>query len=626
MAFAILAACTKQPQEDAVSAKLVPVQIALQVGNVGGVATKGDPAVITEMNQVFRGIEDVTMIPFANRGKVTASDISLYHPAYLSGITANFSQRAFDGHSYVTGLVERNNAHLYPKQEAYLPNGTSALLVYGRPPARDADSEIERHHLNGALEVTGLAPQATLRSAADISFSPVPIYAGGIPLEAETIASVLNSVAAGVTYTQLYTYTERGVAKDGSVTVSWNDNIEDTWLRELFEWFTNNGNLTSGTGLGAEYMISRLYRILKENYISSNTNDYEHSASGNLYPTVKRGTTEPLTYADLYNGLKDAIIERIERLGDWGTMVIGTDNTIRFYSDAVRRYPESYGLPNGAAVVRWDGVEYKAVSEMLDGVAPLTQYCYAPELWFYANTRISTSTKDMEELYIRENESWKDDILAEYKSGKVLHGDTKSAALDSALQYSCALLVATVRASAVLLDDADGSNSTMVNLGSDNFPVTGVIVGSQRSLNFDFTPKGGTDYFLYDNCISGVYLSAVSQQEAPSFKTLVSQTPDGDPVYFCLEMRNDSGREFTGADGLVLPGAKFYLVGSIELPQDASFSRAFEQDHTTTVNCLVTSLADARTAIPDLEHPHLSVGLQVNSYWKEATPSYLILY
>lgn len=626
VALTAAAACSRQQQDVVADARLVPVQIALSVGNTVPVATKGNPSVITEMDQTFRGIGEVTMIPFRSGDGVSENDRSLYHPAYLPDITADYYPRAFDGTAYVTGLVENNNAHLYSKQEANLPDGTASVLVYGRPPKVELTSVIEKNHLNGALNQSGLAPQATLRSASDITFDPVAIYAGGIPSEAEGIAAILNSIATGVTYTELYWYEDHSVPKDGSVTISWNDEINDTWLRELFQWFTNNGNLTSGAGYNVEYMITRLYRILKENYVSTNTADYEHITSGNVHSAIKRGSTEHLTYADLYNGIRDQIIARIEALRDNGTLIIRADNVVTFASLAYRSYPAAYGLPDGAAVVQWTGVEYKAVSQVLDGVAPLEQYCYPPELWYFANTTLSTSTQDREDLYTRENLSWKDDILSTYRSGKVLHSSTKSAALDSALQYSCAMLVASVRASSAQLDDADGLNSTRVALGTTNIPVTGVIVGSQRRLKYNFTPFDGTDYFLYDNCIDGVYLTRTDQESAPRFRTLVSQTPDGEPVYFCLELRNDSGSSFTGADGLVLPGAKFYLVGSIELPQDDSYVRAFEQDHTTTIHCLVTSLADARTAIPDLEHPHLSVGLQVNVNWVEATPTYLILY
>ena len=621
------AACTKQPAEGEVSATLVPVQIAVRVENGISIATKGNSTVITEMDQAFRGIEDVTIIPFKASGGVSASDRSLYHPAYLPNITDDFHTQAVTNEVYITGLVANNNAHLYSKDESQLPKGTASVLVYGRTPQAAAGSEVETKHLYGALEPSGLAQQATLRYASDITFDPVAIYPEGFPSEAVSIANTLNNIVSGVTYTTEYWYQANTVWKRDFITLSWNESISDTRLAELFQWFTNNGNLTTGAGHNAEYMISRLYRILKQSYVSYDSTVYEHITSNSIYDAMKEaGGTVPLTYADLYNGVRDAIISRIETLRDNGILAIASDNTVTFADSGLGTYPAAYGLPDGAAVVQWTGVEYMAVSQVLDGVAPISQYCYPPDLWYYVNTTLSTSTQDKEEIYTSDNQSWRNDILPTYRSGKVLQSDTKSAALDSALRYSSGMLIATIRAEADRLDDADGLSSTQVTLGSSSIPVTGVIIGSQRRLGYDFTPVGETDYFLYDNCISGVYLTRTSQENAPSFKTLVSQTPDGEPAYFCLELRNDSGSAFTGADGLVLPGSKFYLVGSIELPQDDSYTRAFERYHTTTVHCLVTSLADARTAIPDLEHPHLSVGLQVNVNWKESTPTTHILY
>lgn len=621
------AACTKQPSGGEVSAALVPVQIALRVGNSsGGVATKGNPSAITEMNQEFRGINSVTMVPFSTRGYVNRDDISLYHPFHLSDITPEFYQNAVNGNIYVSGLVENNNARLYPKSEAYLPAGTASVLVYGRPPEVAAATTVDKKHLNGSLSSEGLGQMPTLRSASDITFSPDQIFGEGLPGEAAEIAGILNDIASGVTYTTQYWYSVNGIWNRGSVTVSWNEAIGDVWLKELFRWFTNGGSLSTGAGHNVEYMISRLYRILKDEYNSSGGARYEHSTASNVYTAMKEeGGTTPMTWSDLYNGIKNEIVTRIEAL-DNTDLNIAANHSVTFSKSTLRTYPAVYGLPEGAAIVRWNGICFEAVSETLDGVAPLSQYCYPPDLWYFVNTTISTSTKEKDELYTSANPSWKDDILSEYRNGKVLHSDTKAAALDSSLQYSCAMLVTTVRASAEQLDDADGLYSTQVSLGTVNLPVTGVIVGSQVDLNFDFTPFGSTEYYLYDNCISGVYLKKAEQASAPAFKTLVSQTPDNEPVYFCLELRNDSGAAFTGADGLVLPGSNFYLVGAIELPGDDSYTRVFERDHTTTINCLVSSLADARTAVPDLEHPHLSVGLQVNPNWKESTPSSLIMY
>ena len=263
---------------------------------------------------------------------------------------------------------------------------------------------------------------------------------------------------------------------------------------------------------------------------------------------------------------------------------------------------------------------------MLDGVAPLSSFCFPPCLWYFANTTLSTSSSDRDDIYTSSRYHWSD-LLSEYRSGKVVYSDTQAVALDDPLQYSCGVLIATVRASAERLETAGLSGQT-VDAGGTNFPVTGVIIGGQRSMRFDFTPqRGGTDYFLNDKCISGVYLrNAADKESAPSFKTLVSQTLDGEEIYFCLELRNDSGAAFSGADGIILPGSKFYLVGNIPLPEDDSYARIFQKDHATTLNCLITSLAEARNAIPDLEHPNLSMGLQVSVNWIQSTSSYIVMY
>lgn len=621
------AACTPPSREIAPEQSLVPVQIALRVGRVSSPVTRGNSSVITEMDETFRGIEDMTLVPFDGRRRVLPMDESLFTPISLPAITADYYASAWMGGAYVTGLIQNNNAHLYPRSKTHLPWGTASVLAYGHPPKAPATNLIAQRHLNGALDASGLQGRTNVCLASEITFSPVPIYGSGVPEEAEALVGMLNDIASQVTFTMPYYYEVNGIWKDGSVTISWNESIKDVTLRELFQWFTNNGCLSTGSGVNLEYMVSRLYRTLKENFVSYDAAIYEHVTASQVYPAkTEMNQNASLTYAILYNGIRDEILRRVEEQCDrWNLDIDPQTHEVHFGNEALRTYPEAYGLPAGAAVVRWNGLAFEAVTEMLDGVAPIGSFCYPPDLWFFANTTISTSTEDNGQYYTSDRASWARDILPKYNSGKVLLTETKSAALDSALQYSSGMLLATVRASAETLDDADGLVATKVTVGEHNLPVTGVIVGSQRVLKFDFTPGTGTEYFLYDNCIDGVYLTKTDLPRAPRFRTLVSQTPDGEPVYFSLEFRNDTDVTFTGADGLVLPGAKFYLVGSIELPDDDSYTRVFERDHVTRINCLVTSLADARTAVPDLEHPRLSLGLQVNANWTEATPTSLIL-
>lgn len=604
--------CENRRGGESPATTLVPVQLALRVGSEGHARhVKGNPSVITEMAEGFRGVEGVTLIPFGVQRDILSADRSIYHPLFMPDITS---------------LIANNHAWLYPSEEVSLPGGTASMLAYGCAPEAAAATDIEQFHLNGALTPHGLGAQSTLRTADDIGFSPVPIYDGGIPAEAAEMTDILTAIVGQAGKTTTYFYYELGAWKSAQVSVTWDSAIADLQLRNYFDWITNEGRLTTGAGHNVEFMLTRLYVLLKD-YVCYDTSPYEHQGINSRYPAYKTmGESFPLTYADLYNDVCALVVSRIEALRDAGSLNISPDKEVRFADAALSDYPTAYGLPDGAAVIRWDGISYEPVLQMLDGVAPLDSYCYPPRLWYYSNSTISTSSKDLSDEYISTNLSWENDILSQYRSGRVVHSYTQSAALDKPLQYSCGMLVATVRAGASQLEDADESPSTHVSAAGSNLPVTGVIIGSQRELRYDFTPVDGDDLFLYDNCINGVYVNPVALSQAPSFRTLVSQTPDDAPVYFCLELRNDTGQTFTGADGLVLPGSKFYLLGSIELPEDHSFDRVFQKDCTTMVNCTVTSLREARTAVPDLEHPTLSMGLQVNVNWIESTSSYVILY
>ena len=114
---------------------------------------------------------------------------------------------------------------------------------------------------------------------------------------------------------------------------------------------------------------------------------------------------------------------------------------------------------------------------------------------------------------------------------------------------------------------------------------------------------------------------------------ITKENPERADVYFTLEFRNDTGETFFGADGRVLPGRKFYMVGKLELPRDASdrkvgdetLNSVFVKDHYTTVTCTINSLAGAYNAIPDLGKAQLVVGIQTKVNWTLSTPTTLLL-
>lgn len=621
----LFAACEKD-RSGLGGADAIPLQFALSVAPTSASLSKGDPAAITEMadNVTFRGMTGVTVLPFSVQRSIIASDRSASHPSFLSDISQIIYDSAVgSGGTYVPGLVNNNWAHLYPSKDISFPKGTASVLAYGRAPLAPASNEIRSRHLNGALEASGLGAQAELRNAGDIHFDPVRILPDGLPATAGQLATLLNTILEPeVRYETTFWYEEDGW-HEMPISLVWNEECEDLVMRDCFQTLTNGGKLIPGSGRSVEYMIERLYKRLEAHVIQNNTPvEYVH---GSIVHTAMKqsGGSVPLTWGELYNGLRSAIIDRIEGMDGDGLTLDREEYLVTLSDNTQQNYPEALGLPEGAALLRWNGNRFYAVEDLTgdstEGVAPTTFYCYPPRLWYFANTTISTSSSDKSEAYTSDKAHWSD-ILNEYRYGKAVSGGTVSVAMDQPLQFSCGMLIADVVASASALDDGDGDPTTTVRIENDAFPVTGVIVGSQQQLNFDFTPAGGSDFFLYDDCLSGLTLQTGTPQE---FRTLVSQTPDGENVYLCLELRNDSGKTFVGEDGIVLPGSKFYLVGRIDLGDGQS--SVFKQGCTTTVHCHISSLAKARNAIPNLEHVNIALGIRISVDWVMSTPSHVIL-
>ncbi len=602
--------CNADDPEDLLPRESVSVSLALRVGAERPDASKGDPSSITEMNETFRGMTEILLIPFDVRGAIQEGDRSNAAGFSLPDITSDYYETAYTGGWYVPGLILNNRSHLFPGSCVQLARQTASALVYGKAPRIHRENEVEERHLNGILEISGIEPEEGRQVVSNIRFSPVRIFPATPPAAAYSIADILSEVASAASQTTSYAYYANGVWRSGSVSIVWNETCSDARLKEYFKWFTNDGNITGGSGISAEYLLSYLYRLLLD-YSSYDESVYEHISGGAHYTAMKEaGGSEPLTYADLYNALRDYLLARFDQLVLDNKIRIDEEHSVQLRSNSLRVYPGSYGLPEGAAAILWNGLRFEVADDTLDGVAPISTYCYPPDLRYYANSTFSTSTSDKEASYTSEKPDW-NAILADYRGAKSVYSDTRSVALDQPLNYSCAMLRTTLRCT-----------SEEVGRGTQ-YPLTGVIIGGQRQLRFDFSPLTGEEYFLYDNCVSGIYLTP---ETSPVLQTLVSQTLPGENVYFCLEFRNDSGVSFSGADGRILPGCKFYLVGRIEPPEGESDASIFRRDCATNVNCLVSSLSEARNSIPDLEHPSLTLGVIVTMNWMQATSSYIVMY
>ncbi len=283
-------------------------------------------------------------------------------------------------------------------------------------------------------------------------------------------------------------------------------------------------------------------------------------------------------------------------------------------------YPGSIGLPDGTAALRWNDNEkafmVRIATTPMDNINTVKRFTYPAELWYYVNSGIKTSTTEVGSDAYETDADWAT-VLARYNQDlETVTIDTKSVAVKERLQYGVAHLQTILNPiNQSPMYDAKGEQ---VNYAVGDFPLTGVIIGGQHTVGFDFKPQGEQSdmdaRFIYDK----------EEITSGTVNTLVLQSYDGEKVPVVLELQNNSGHKFTGKDGIVYPGTKFYLVAYLDPAgkgEGACAGRVFTQDFTTTARMTVNSLENAYTCIPDLLEPRLEIGVQVVTQWIMSTPT-----
>ena len=617
-----LTGCSLEELTPAGERQRVPVDLSLSLESPG--STKANVSYIQELANAsrFRGMEEIRIIPFSGTTAVAEDRTALEKCSYLPNILGVKDARAYTGDEYHQGLIENNHAHYYPEAFAILPVGTGSVLLYGKGPVSGTNASQLEKHTNGSLIESDWQSQESIEAAA-ITFSPDPIFSGATLATATAMADILTAIVGAATYTQDYYYERNAVWYAGQTAVTWNSSMEDAALRSLFDWFTNDGQLMTGAGANLEYMLTELYRRL-ESYSSDDEDLVMHTSGGVEYPAVltENEPSTVFTRAYVYEGLRDMLLARIDALVTDGLLEDNGNHVFTFADPDMRTYPSSLGLPEGSAVLRWNSVAFVPVTEGLDGIAPIDHFCYMPPLYYFSNSTIRTSSDHyLYEEYIS-SRTW-DQIVSAYRLGTVVTKNTHAVVLEQPLQYATSLLVASVKASTLALPDGDGDSRTYALATGHNFPVTGIIIGGQFKQNFDFSPDAsGTEYYLYDNQISGVYLTPSLSDE---FRTLVFPVPAGLDVYFFLELRNDSNTAFTGAEGIILPGSKFYLAGKMDKSDNPDLPSVFMQDYYTTLYCTVNSLENAHVSVPEMGEPQLTIGVQTSLNWIMSASAYVVL-
>lgn len=464
-----------------------------------------------------------------------------------------------------------------------LPIGVNRCLVYGKPADITETGGVDTQVYNGAINEPFPIFMANAGDLEDIEFSPVPIYNTvdinndnklAIPTDASTLAGYLTEVAN---------------------TEEWS-NSGITAILELRQKFINRGNDLPGSAASVKALLNAL--ATEAEYLKS------------FYSI------------DLLDNIKNAATAKAALITSTVT------------------YPRSINLPDGAAALRWVESEKAFKPQMytttLDDINTVSRFAYPASLYYFVNSGINTSTEvvDYEAIYANANTTTDPDktawsyVLDNFTAGPTVEGTTRSVALTNPVQYAVGQLQVNVVASSATLKDNDDHD---VVLGTDNFPLKGIIVGGQRPVDYEFKQTENTDTkvkFLYDSQVETCTLSTSSQLGC---QTLVLQSYDGEDVDIVLEFENNNDNlTFTGVNGCrVYPHTRFYLVGKILAKLEGNIvddkdKRVFTKDYITTVNLTVASLKKAYNLLPSLLTGHLELGIEVSD-WMAATPDVVIL-
>ena len=489
-------------------------------------------------------------------------------------------------------------AQFYHYGSCEMSPGVDQCIVYAKARPETPPDGVTSEAYNGSLTVlydeTPSATFPTISAKSGLSFSPVSMLTSTTAeAEAQALAKYLTNIANAAT-----------------ANVEWRAST-DKVLKRLYTTFINSGADIPGSAVSVKKWANQLKTTLVTQTFESNTEAY------NLKDEILA----------LCNAASVEINDHTYQLGDI-------------------TYPRDKDLPDGAAVLRWNDTNHafepQTQTTTLDNISTITRYAYPPELYYFVESgiRCKDSQVEYQSLY-GTYDTWAEFIgeaFPEADSDDEIKETTHSVALTTPVQYAVAHLQVKVLAGDANLKDVAGTN---IAVGTNKFPLTGVIVGGQRAVDYKFDPiipatNSEDDIkFVYDSQVNtysnNTYTHYLNSSTAETANTLVLQSKDQEDVTIILEFENKSGSPFYGVNnGVVYPDTRFYLVGTIPYNEgtggdDISTGRVFTKAYTTVVNMTVNSLAGAYNVLPNILTSDLEVGVEVMTKWIAAKPTTVVL-
>lgn len=562
----------------------------------------------------FRGMDNIVLLPFGATGNagiepISTSSTKLSNAIELTNIIVP-NIGSVSNSIPASTLQGGSNSVLY--NDVTIPVGTGSFLFYGK--AIDANGG---NFVNGSLAMTGDEPSS-------ITFTPVQTNKNStVSATGEHLAYYLTQIAQATNWA--------GCADEENIGKSW----YNVGLGDLYTKFTS---LKTGSSLDVQAAIEDLYGTIK-----NNTDAVSTAIKSRILNTEVRNSTDNEKYASV----SGTTLSFSDKLGNGFTTAGG--KTLYF--------PFDVNLPDGAALLQYaeDTSDHKMkFTQVTDGVSNTNtgitstvtpgvtetiaydDFVYPASLYYYCNSGITTSASSKKTLYESTTTNWETLTgTTNYEAGPSVRTSTRSVAILDPIQYAVGRLDMTIKTADNTLYDKNGDAYD----ASEGFTVTGVLIGGQKAVGFDFIPNGTKLWTIYDNIQKSQTSTLTATTTAsPVNYTLALETAANTSVYVAVELIND-GEDFQGADGVVPHGCKFYLVAELNPSADnttegskvtssgSTGHKVFKQDFKTFANFTIVAgssgstsntkgLAAAYNTIPDLRTPQLELGLSVDLTWQ----------
>lgn len=351
-------------------------------------------------------------------------------------------------------------------------------------------------------------------------------------------------------------------------------------------------------------------------------------ASSNTWAS---STSDLKPFYDAFTSLKAGSANSIKlalnelKTGITGATATGEEGLKKAISNAIEAaltsiadctYPQNVGLPDGAAQVKWTKTAFDYINSSNVGSLAYTSmanFVYPASLYYTTNTAIKTSTSRLADQY---GTNW-DTCLALYNGGGTVTATTQSVALVEPVKYAVGRFDVAAKFSSDNINDNVGESIAVIT-AEDSITLDGILIGGQKNADWQFAPLASSEeYTIYDASVTSTKLGTADIASKIMAQSLALPTKAGDNVNFALELTNNTDKAFTGIDGIVPAGAKFYLVGQLVPQEGKAGNQVFAKAYNTKANVTISSLAHAYNCIPDLKNPKLELGLSVNLKWTE---------